>query len=209
VLPSPATAGCALTQVDLPATLPPCAPPDAKEYATEADLEVSVDRFPDTLRSGAAVELAVTMKNVSKVPLRLLLSESQTLTFEVSKEGDPDDGPTETVEPPPQPAVQAMPACAHVSCEGPLMQGPPRPPPPSITLAPGGLARARATWRPRRWVVPPPKVNGCCDIVRFPPVAVGPLAPGMYIVQMRVPLWQAYDGNPGVPRARADIEVVP
>jgi len=45
--------------------------------------------------------------------------------------------------------------------------------------------------------------------VRHEPVAVGPLEPGMYIVQMRLPLDEVYGGDPGVPRARADIEIVP
>jgi hypothetical protein len=89
------------------------------------------------------------------------------------------------------------------------MAAQPLPPRPVLTLAPGGIARVRGTWQPRRWRVPPPKVNGCCDVVEHAPVAVGPLGPGGYIVQMRVPLDEVYGGNPGVPRARADIEIVP
>jgi hypothetical protein len=208
--PTTPPATCALTDVTLPVHLAPCSAPGAKDYETESDLAVDVDRFPATLRSGAAVELTVTMKNATRVPLTLRLSESQTLTFEVSRAGDPNDGPTEVIEPLPQPGAGPMPAsCAHVSCDGPLMAAQPRPPRPVLTLAPGGIARVRGTWQPRRWKVPPPKVNGCCDVVQHAPVAVGPLGPGGYTVQMPLPLDEAYGGSPGIPRARADIDIIP
>jgi hypothetical protein len=199
-----------VTDVTLPVHPAPCSPPGAKDYDSESDLDVDVQSFPSTLRRGASIELTVTLKNVTHRPLKLRLSESQALAFEVSREGDPNAGPTEIIEPlPPPAALPVPPSCAHVSCDGPLLPAQPRPPPTELTLSPGGIVRVRGTWQPRRWRAPPPVVHGCCDVVRGAPVAVGPLSPGGYIVQMRPPLAEAYDGNPGVPRARADIDIVP
>jgi hypothetical protein len=196
--------------VTLPIHPAPCSPPGAKDYDSESDLDVDVERFPSTLARGASIELTVTLKNVTHAPLKLRLSDSQALSFTVSREGDPNAGPTEVIEPLPPPAAVPMPpSCAHVSCEGPLLPAQPRPPVEILTLAPGGIARVRGTWQPRRWTVPPPKASGCCDVVRRAPVPAGPLGPGGYIVQMRPPLDEAYDGNPGVPRARADIDIAP
>jgi hypothetical protein len=203
------TASCAQLQVDLPVHLPPCSPPDAKEYDDVGDLEVVVGPFPDKVRLGAPVELSVTLKNVRKVPLKLRLSESQALGFSVRLEGDPDKGPTEAIEPLEPPTAPVPASCAHVDCpQPPIMEAPLVAPASFVTLAPGGVARVRGTWQPRRWKVSPPHVRGCCDVERAPPVPVGPLGPGMYIVEMTLPLSEAYGGSPGAPYARADIEIV-
>ena len=203
------SASCALTDVTLPVHPAPalCSPPSAREYAGESDLDVDAKPVPSSAPRGASIEFTVTMKNVTRLPLVLHLTESQTMTFTVSREGDPNAGPTEVIEPPPEPTVSLPASCAHVSGDPPFMMVPePRPPPASITLAPGGMAHARVTWQPHRWVVPRPKVDGC-RIERLPPVASGPLGPGGYAVILSLPFEGADAASP--PFARADVGIAP
>ena len=174
--------------------------------ATGGELLVEVTPANARVKPGGSVDFTFTMTNTTKAPLRLVLGDPQIPTLQVL------DGQDRPIEPPAGPPPMVFnPKCAHVDCVQPPDMPAPRPfaPPPTLTLAPGGVARMHLTWRARKlgWtksVVP----MSCCTPDTRQPVDVGPLPPDNYRLAFYPPV-SPNDSEQVLEHDEAQVEVAP